>query len=212
MRWRTLMQPADDLPAVGPCGRPSTLPGARCHGRARRGRAGAEPTLSERLFVFVTRRRQAKLRSIFSRSTGNCLANALARDVLEHQPPQSLGVARSTKTCSPGSECRHAQDAKRDVPESKPGPCRRLGRCLFSPFAAWFPGGATISLPCDDSASGSSQNRTWSVTPSGSQPESSTKGRGRGRGECVLWATIARCTWRTASSSASASDCPGSAT
>ncbi len=27
--------------------------------------------------------------------------------------------------------------------ESKPGSCRRLGGCLCSRFAAWFPGGAT---------------------------------------------------------------------
>jgi hypothetical protein len=41
--------------------------------------------------------------------------------------------------------------------ESKPGPRRRLGRCWCSLFAAWFPGGAAISLPCDGSAPGSEQ-------------------------------------------------------
>jgi hypothetical protein len=39
---------------------------------------------------------------------------------------------------------------------------------------AWFPGGATISQPYTGSVPGPSQNRTWSVTPSGSQSESST--------------------------------------
>jgi len=62
-------------------------------------------------------------------------------------------------------------------PESKPGSCRRLARSLFSLFAAWFPGGATISLPCDGSFPARS-SRTWCVTPSGSQFESSTKGWG----------------------------------
>jgi hypothetical protein len=42
--------------------------------------------------------------------------------------------------------------AWRNELESKPGPCRRLGRSWCSQFAAWFPGGATISLPCDGSA------------------------------------------------------------
>jgi hypothetical protein len=35
--------------------------------------------------------------------------------------------------------------------ESKPGSCCRLDRSLFSLFAAWFPGGATISRPYDSS-------------------------------------------------------------
>ena len=34
---------------------------------------------------------------------------------------------------------------------STPGSCCRLGRSLFSLFAAWFPGGATISRPYDSS-------------------------------------------------------------
>jgi len=78
--------------------------------------------------------------------------------------------------------------------ESKPGPCRRLGRSSCSLFTAWFPGGATISLPCDGSAPGSSQNRTWSVTPSGSQFESSTKGWDRGHGESWRGGTWGECT------------------
>jgi hypothetical protein len=44
--------------------------------------------------------------------------------------------------------------------------------------SAWFPGGAAVSPPCDDSAPDSSQNRTWSVTPSGSRPESSAVEQG----------------------------------
>ena len=35
--------------------------------------------------------------------------------------------------------------------ESKPGSHRWLDRSWCSLFAAWFPGGATISLPCDGS-------------------------------------------------------------
>ncbi len=34
---------------------------------------------------------------------------------------------------------------------SKPGSCCRLGRSLSSLFAAWFPGGATLSRPYDSS-------------------------------------------------------------
>ena len=37
------------------------------------------------------------------------------------------------------------------VSGSKPGPYRRLGRRLLYRFAAWFPGGAAVSLPCDGS-------------------------------------------------------------
>jgi len=40
---------------------------------------------------------------------------------------------------------------ERIVSGSKPGPYRRLGRRLLYRFAAWFPGGAAVPLPCDGS-------------------------------------------------------------
>lgn len=68
--------------------------------------------------------------------------------------------------------------------ESKPVPCRWVGRNI-SAVHQFVPG--------------SSQNRTWSVTPSGSQLESSTSARDRGRAQYAQLAAAVERPRRSAS-------------